>query len=73
MRAEGVLTWRRRLRVSEATSVVGRLAHLVLVGVLVVVHAHHDNLALDVAALELDDGVVEVDDRLVDGAGAVVL
>ena len=71
-----MLTWRRRLRVlRERLPVVGRLAHLVLVGVLVVVHAHpHDNVAaLDVAALELDDGVVEVDDRLVDGAGAVVL
>ena len=67
---------RRRLRVlGERLPVVGRLADLVLVHVLVVVHAHpHDHVAaLHVAALELDERVVEVHDGLVDAAGAVVL
>ena len=59
----------------ERLPVVGRLAHVLLVRVLVVVHSdpHDDVAALHVAALELDDRVVEVDDGLVDGSGAVVL
>ena len=67
---------RRRLGVlRERLPVVGRLADLVLVRVLVVIHSdpHYDITALHVAALELDERVVEVHDGLVDGAGAVVL